>query len=117
MSTNHDRILGVGGWLIVMGLALVLLACAKDKNQDLLRASAEGRLEEVTGLLNNGADVNAKTTNGWTPVNSAAAGGDLDVVTLLLDKRAVVNAKTSDGETALKTARANHHKEVEKLLT
>ena len=60
MSTKRRRIPGVITSLLVVGLVLVLLSCAKDENEKLIKASKEGRLEEVTRLLNSGADVNAK---------------------------------------------------------
>jgi ankyrin repeat protein len=52
-------------------------------------------------LLANHADVNAKSSDGWTPLYEAAMGGHRDVAELLLTNRADVNAKNNRGETPL----------------
>ncbi len=48
MSTKRRRIPGVLTRLLVVALVLMLVACAKDENEKLIKASKEGRLEEVT---------------------------------------------------------------------
>lgn len=48
-------------------------------------------------LLKNGADVNVKNNEQWTPLHAASYFGYLDVVQLLLDRRADVNAKNNYG--------------------
>ena len=60
MSTKRRRIPRALTSVLVVALVLMLVACAKDENEKLIKASKEGRLEEVTRLLNSGADVNAK---------------------------------------------------------
>jgi ankyrin repeat protein len=56
--------------------------------------SVAGNVEAVTEFLSNGADVNAKTKLGQTPLHMAAMFGRKDVVELLISKGADVNALT-----------------------
>lgn len=83
MSTKRRRIPGVITRVQVVVLVLMLVACAKDDTEKLINASMEGRLEEVTRLLDSGVDVNAKDNEGDTPLMAAAYGGQLAVANLL----------------------------------
>ena len=93
MSTKRRRIPGVITSLLVIGLVLALMSCAKDENEKLIKASKEGRLEEVARLLNSGADVNAKDKDGDTALMGASFWGHLDVVKLLLENGADISKK------------------------
>jgi ankyrin repeat protein len=55
------------------------------------------------------AEVDAKDTDGWTPLHSAAANGHLDVVEFLVERQAEVNAKNKDRATPLHLAALNGH--------
>ena len=72
-------------------------------------------LSEVPSKTTN-ADVNAKDSDGATPLHEAALNGNTENVKLLLDKGADVNAKDTDGWTPLLLAAANGHTETVKLL-
>src|SRR5438093_2402283 len=73
----------------------------------LLLAAKSGNRAVMDPLLNAGADVNARTSNGTTALMFAAASGNTGAVTVLLDHRADVNAKESvRGLTALMFAAA-----------
>jgi ankyrin repeat protein len=73
----------------------------------LLLAAKNGNRAVMDPLLNAGADVNIRTSNGTTVLMFAAASGNADAVTVLLDHRADVNAKESvRGLTALMFAAA-----------
>ena len=65
-------------------------------------------------LLANHAEVNAKDTNGLTPLHCAADVHTRiphkDVVELLLDYKADVNAKDNEGVTPLRLAIEGHPK-------
>jgi ankyrin repeat protein len=69
-------------------------------------------------LLEYGADVGARDTQGGTPLHDAAESGDPDseVVQLLLEHGADVNAQDGDGWTALHLATHHGHVQVGKIL-
>jgi len=85
-------------------------------NKQLIKASEKGDIKKVTLLLENGADVNTKDNDGWTPLMHAAEKGHKEVVELLIEKGADVNIQDEDGWTALMFASQNGHKEVVELL-
>ena len=71
--------------------------------------------------MDKGADVNARTKSGETPLMLAAAGNQPEgnqpeVVRLLLDKKADVNARDDEGRTPLMFAAENGRLENAKLL-
>lgn len=58
----------------------------------------------LQALLAAGADVSARTLEGWSPLHSAATARDLTSLTALLATGADVNARDNDGETPLHRA-------------
>ena len=54
----------------------------------------------VEKLLELGADVNAQTTNGNTPLHSLLKAEQRNIVILLLEKGADINAKNEEGKSA-----------------
>ena len=69
-------------------------------------AAQSGSYAALERLLSEGADVNARSNGGETPLMLAAALGRLDVLGLLIDRGADVNAATDAGNTALMLAAA-----------
>jgi ankyrin repeat protein len=63
-------------------------------------------------LIERGADVNAKTNGGWTPLHSAAFYGHVEVVRLLLEHGADPNIKNIWGQTAIDLARERGYSEI-----
>lgn len=62
-----------------------------------------GSVEWVRILLDNGADIDAKSVGG-TPLHMAAQEGDVECIKMLLDNDANVNSVDSDGQTPLHIA-------------
>ena len=63
--------------------------------------SEEHRVGIVRLLLERGADVSARSKNGFTPLHSAVLNGRLEVARVLLDRDADAKLETKEGETAL----------------
>jgi uncharacterized protein len=109
----------------IFSLLIVMLAAgttASGQSRDdadvtaLMRAARDGERANVTALLNQGVDINAKDSYGWTALIYASAKGDASIVKALLEKNADVNAKTPENHTALHAAAGYGHKSVVKLL-
>jgi ankyrin repeat protein len=80
-------------------------------------AAAAARHEECAAThIGKGADVNAKTSTGWTPLMEAAETGDVASAKLLLEKGADVNAKAGKKTTALRLAKQRKNDELVKTL-
>lgn len=78
-----------------------------------------GHLDLANALLDLGANVNARSTNGLKnmPLHAASAGGHAEVVALLLKRGADVNAVQGGGWTALHSAAlAGNRAMLEELL-
>ena len=64
-----------------------------NNNNKLIQSSKFGNKETVEKLLKEGADVNAKNSDGYTALILASRNGHTEIVELLLEKGADVNAK------------------------
>lgn len=67
-------------------------------------------------LLQKGANINAETTTGMTPLHGAAEGGKVDIVRLLMEHKADSAKKDSNGKLAFDYAMDGKHKAVVKVL-
>ena len=67
-------------------------------------------------LVEAGADVSAKETDGWTPLHLSAQKGHLEVARALIEAGADVNAKKNDGWTPLHWSAQKGHLEVARAL-
>jgi hypothetical protein len=68
-------------------------------------------------LLEKGADIEAKNSNGWTALNIAIRNRHKAVIRLLLEKGTDIEAKNNNGWTALDIAVQNGHEAVIRLLS
>jgi len=93
-----------------------------DLNEQLVQAAIAGTIDQVTELLNKGADINAYSRYaqhfGRTALIEAAAQLRYNVCKLLIEKGADVNAQSKDGTrfTPLMFAALQGNKEICKLL-
>jgi hypothetical protein len=67
-------------------------------------AAANGHVEIIHLLLQNGADVNARNNYGYTPLHYAARNGNVDILHLLVENGADLEAQENDGWRALHEA-------------
>lgn len=70
-------------------------------NGEMLKAAAAADFLKIKDLINKGADVNAKNTNGWTPLMYMSAIGNKEIANLLIDKGANINERNNHGQTPL----------------
>lgn len=111
--------------LMLITFALILTGCTSFKStdnpsevkNDIFKAVKLGNTKDVSRLLTEGADVNAKDKYGDTLLHSAAYEGRKEMVELLIAKGAEVNAKNIYGGTPLHFAATFGHKDVVELLT
>jgi cell division septation protein DedD len=75
-------------------------------------ASYAGKLNAVETLVKDGADIDAHTAAGYTPLHLAALKGHVDVVDFLLKHGAEIDAISADGDTPLHLAAASGNMEV-----
>jgi hypothetical protein len=82
----------------------------------LLSAAAAGDIAQATGLLDQGASIDARDELGRTPLMLAVAQGRLEVVRLLLERGADPNAADNSGHTPLQQAKQKNWQDVAALL-
>ncbi len=82
----------------------------------LFRAAARGDASLIEELIASGANVNASSLRGFTPLHRAAQHGHANAASILLKRGANVHATTVDGATPLDMARKNGHKAVADML-
>jgi ankyrin repeat protein len=80
----------------------------------LITAARTGDNATVKSLLEQGVSVNARGTDGRTPIMEAAFEGHVDTVRMLMDRGAYLSLKKSDGATA--EALGSGHKEIVELF-
>ena len=85
------------------GFSPLTLACYKGNN------------EVAKFLVENGCDINQKSSMG-TPLMAAVVKGNVEIVMLLLNKKVEVNVADSNGTTALLYATIFKNKEIVSLL-
>jgi len=84
----------------------------------LHRACYSNRIEVVKCLIENGANLFAKTVDGWQPIHSAAQWGNVDIVKILVGSGADINARSNGGNTPfhLAASRSTNRPLIEYML-
>ena len=84
----------------------LLLLCDPERSKDRqpLDDAGKGRREIAELLLTHGADANAKTFSGWTPLHYASALGYAHMAEVLLPRGADARVKDNAGRTPLALA-------------
>jgi len=91
--------------------AIIRYMMTTNKDTDENRA-----LKYLKHFLSQGADVDAKNSNGWTSLGVAALRGHVEISNFLVSKGADVHAKSNGGYTPLHAAAEEGHIEVVKFL-
>ncbi len=90
---------------------------AQNLNEEILSATRKSDIEKVKALLAKGADVNAKSPYGATPLFFACDRANAEMVKLLLEKGAEVNIKdTFYGATPLGWALGKNNPDIIRML-
>jgi len=76
----------------------------------------DGSLQDIQRFVEQGADVNAKESEGWHALQLAAKREDIEIVRYLLDKGAEINAENNGGVTALGSAAFRGYTDIVNLL-
>ncbi|EHK42741.1 putative ankyrin repeat protein [Trichoderma atroviride IMI 206040] len=88
-----------------------------ERHTALHYASMNNMVSEAKTLLERGADPDARTHCGWSPLNFAAARGHTDMVRLLLETGKVnINVNPEDGQPPLAAAAVKGHKDIFDML-
>ena len=82
----------------------------------LMWAAAEGHAEVTRVLIEHGADIRARSTNGFTPLLFAARKGDLETTQVLLSTGVDIDEAAPDGATALVIASLRGETEFARFL-
>jgi len=110
----------LSGLMLCFTLMLLFGALATNTltstNDDLLSAAESGDVKKVGRQLVHGADVNAKSNDGATPLHFAALSGHKNVAELLISKGADIDAREKHGGTPLYFAAVMGHMDVAELL-
>lgn len=104
-------------FVLALTASVPLLMYGDELGDELLAATRKGDIAAVKALLDKGADVNAKSPYGSTPLFFAADRGHTEIAKLLLDRGANPNVKdTFYNETALGWAGSKGRIEIVRLL-
>ena len=90
--------------------ATVRLFTTQDVNSD------NYTLETIKCLLDNGAQIEAKTNNGDTSLHIAAAKNSLEIVKYLVENGAQIDARNKDNETPFLLSNKNRNADVSRYL-
>lgn len=98
--------------------ALLLVSCGgkPDLEAGLLKAAEAGKLDDVTALLEKGADIDTTDDFGRTPLMMSALGGHTRIAKVLIDAGADIGAAAKYGQTALQFAEEQGNSDIAGML-
>ena len=99
--------------LLLVVLVLVINLTPIRAQTALMNFSANGELETVEALIENGADVNARDQEGHTALVEAARNGHIEIVKKLIENGADVYSVNLNGANVLR--QANSYPEIVKI--
>ncbi len=85
-------------------------------NAAMMRAAMEGRTTTLKILIEEGADINIRLLDGWTPLMCSVWNGHGESVKILLELGADLEARGANGWTALMIAAWNGHPDIVQQL-
>ena len=86
------------------------------QDYNLMIAASKGYDSEIERLLSKGADIDAETSEGATPLIFAVANNHVSSVKILLNHEADIDHRTSASETALIIAVKNNNLDIAQIL-
>ncbi|XP_063725447.1 uncharacterized protein LOC134853386 [Symsagittifera roscoffensis] len=107
-QAGHSNVIGL---LLSKHEGLLSVYDGRDRSA-LHMAAANGHRDLCVLLVGQGADVNKKDVNGWTPLHFAAKAGHLDTVEALMENGASGLLETKDHKQPICYAAAQSHYEV-----
>src|SRR5262249_20092001 len=107
--------LAVVNALLARGAAVNAKQNSKGQNA-LMWAASERHLDVVKALVEHGADIGAKTQQGFTALMFAARAGDIDIARFLLSKGGSIDESAPDGSTPILIAAVRGHVDLAKFL-
>ena len=88
-----------------------------DRENKLIAAVQQGDIELVRQAIDEGADVNERDQQGWTPLHWSAGSGNVEIIRFLLNHWSDVTLAGRDNRTPLMVARSVGRTEVVAVLT
>lgn len=73
-------------------------------------AATRGSIDEMSTLLNHGADINAAGEHGYFPIHNAVEQDKVEAIFWLVNNGAYIYARNDDGMTPIELARILEHK-------
>lgn len=95
-SRIFDKNRSVVNYLLLLSFISLCLACGVQK-QDIHFAASQGDLGKVKTLLAQGVDVNAKDSNGDTPLRCALLSGQYDLAKYLISQGGTIDYVNTRG--------------------
>ena len=117
-ARNHQGLSAVLAALYCRQEDILIALLDRRPPLDLFEASALGRSDIVTELLDSGDEVDLWSVDGFSPLHLAAFFGRVGTVRLLLERGAAVDRPSRNGMkvTPLHSAAAGHHAGIGALL-